>query len=58
MHQHHDRLTYDEVSPGRHRATCTCGEWHHERHVDLRNERDRLDAEAAWSEHHLVSMGG
>ena len=56
MHKHDDRVDYEPVSEGRFRAACTCGGWQHRRHVDVRSERDRLEVEAAWTEHHLVSL--
>jgi hypothetical protein len=58
MHTTEDRLDYDEVEPGHTRATCTCGRWRHDRDVDLRNERDRAEVEAAWTEHQLQSLRG
>jgi hypothetical protein len=58
MHREKDRLDYDEATPGRHHAFCTCGEWRHDREVDLRNDRDRIEVEAAWSEHQLQSLRG
>jgi hypothetical protein len=58
MHKHDDRIDYDEVPPGRHRPVCTCGAWRYHRDVDLRSERDRIEVEAAWTEHHLESLRG
>ncbi len=56
MHTHDDRVDYDQVSPGRYQAACTCGQWQHSRHVDINSERDRIEVEAAWTEHHLTSL--
>jgi hypothetical protein len=58
MHEEKDRLDYEEVTPGRHRAFCTCGGWRHDRDVDLANERERIEVQAAWTEHQLQSLRG
>lgn len=58
MHKADDRLDYRPASEGRHRAHCTCGAWIHHRDVDIQSERDRIEVEAAWSEHHLESLRG
>jgi hypothetical protein len=58
MHTPDHRLDYDQASPERHRGFCTCGGWRHDRDVDLRNDRDRIEVEAAWDEHQLQSMRG
>ena len=56
MHKHDDRVDYQLVAPGQYRAACTCGDWQHGRHVDLRREHERIEVEAAWTEHHLASL--
>jgi hypothetical protein len=58
MHKKHDRVHYDPVGEGLFRAECSCGDWRHDRDIDLRNERDRVEAEAAWTEHQLQSLRG
>jgi hypothetical protein len=58
MHEGHDRLEFLHVGRNRHRAVCTCGGWQHDRDVDLRDERERLSAEAAFEEHQLQSVRG
>ncbi len=59
MHTSHDRLDYRPGSShGRHRPFCTCGEWLHHRDVDISSERERIEVEAAWTEHHLESLRG
>ena len=56
MHRHEDRVEYDQVSAEQYEAACTCGEWRHRRPVNLHDERDRVEVEAAWTEHHLASL--
>jgi hypothetical protein len=59
MHTSDDRLDYREGSaPARHRPFCTCGAWVHHRDVDITEQRDRIEVEAAWTEHQLQSMRG
>jgi hypothetical protein len=58
MHKADDRLEYQETSGKRHRALCTCGAWVHHRDLDITSERDRIEVEAAWSEHQLQSLRG
>jgi hypothetical protein len=58
MHKGDDRLHYEPASGGWHRPVCTCGAWVHHRDVDITSERDRLEVEAAWTEHQLQSVRG
>ena len=58
MHGDDDRLEYALVAPGRHRGTCTCGGWQHSRDVDLRDQRQRMEVEAAFAEHQLQAIRG
>lgn len=58
MHKSDDKLEYRPTSGGRHHAVCTCGGWEHHRDVDIQSERDRLEVEAAFTEHQLLSVRG
>ena len=58
MHTSDDKLEYRPASGGRHRPFCTCGAWVHDRDVDIQSERERLEAEAAFAEHQLLSVRG
>lgn len=58
MHTHEDHLEYALVAPNRHRAACTCGGWQHDRDVDLRDKRERMEVEAAFDEHQLQAVRG
>jgi hypothetical protein len=58
MHKPDDRLEYRPTEHGRHRPYCTCGEWVHSRDVDITSERERLEVEGVWAEHHLTGLRG
>jgi hypothetical protein len=57
MHTSDDKLHYEPTPHGLHRPRCTCGDWVHHRDVDITSERDRIEVEAAWSEHQLSVRG-
>jgi hypothetical protein len=57
MLEAHDVLEHLRVGPDRHRAVCSCGGWEHDREVDVRDERERLAAEAAFAQHQQSVRG-